>query len=80
MKFSLQYFLLYRLLMLLFKIQSDVYLSLFHILKIVLRINFLLLCDGIYVETCWTTCVKKLLYGNRIALSLGRHFVDVIFP
>lgn len=36
--------------MLLFKIQTDVYLSLFHILK-VMWINFLLLRDCIYVET-----------------------------
>jgi hypothetical protein len=82
MKFSLQYFLLYRWLMLLFKIQRDVCLSLFHILKIVLRINFLLLHNCIYVEMCWTICVKMLLYSSCIALSLarGRQFVDVIFP
>lgn len=28
-----------------------------------------MLCDGIYVETCCTTYVKKLLYSNCIELS-----------
>jgi len=35
-------------------------------------IHYKLFCGCIYVATCWTTCVRKLLYSNCIDLSLAR--------